>query len=138
MTNPKNGGMSASMSEERKGGFCGREEIRMSEELNPKYIFETKIPEGMKADPGKVANIKAVYLFKITGDDGGTWFVDLTGDAPVVGAGEKQANCTITCASADFVNIVSGKLNGQMAFMTGKLKIAGDMGLAMKLQKIIG
>ena len=92
----------------------------------------------MKADPGKVANIKAIYLFKITGDSGGVWYVDLTGPEPKIGAGEIQANCTITCTDADFVNIVTGKLNGQMAFMTGKLKIAGDMGLALKLQKILG
>jgi putative sterol carrier protein len=36
------------------------------------------------------------------------------------------------------MNIVSGKMNAQMAFMSGKLKIKGDMGLAMKLQKVIG
>ena len=36
------------------------------------------------------------------------------------------------------MNIVAGKMNPQMAFMSGKLKIKGDMGLAMKLQKVIG
>jgi len=49
-----------------------------------------------------------------------------------------NAKCTVTCAANDFMNIVSGKMNPQMAFMSGKLKIKGDMGLAMKLQKVIG
>jgi len=48
------------------------------------------------------------------------------------------AKCTVTAATGDFMNIVSGKMNPQMAFMSGKLKIKGDMGLAMKLQKVIG
>jgi len=51
---------------------------------------------------------------------------------------DRVAKCTVTCASGDFMNIVSGKMNPQMAFMSGKLKIKGDMGLAMKLQKVIG
>jgi putative sterol carrier protein len=40
--------------------------------------------------------------------------------------------------ASDFVDMINGKLNGQMAFMTGKLKVAGDMGLAMKLQTLLG
>jgi putative sterol carrier protein len=44
----------------------------------------------------------------------------------------------VTASSGDFMNIVGGKMNAQMAFMSGKLKIKGDMGLAMKLQKVIG
>jgi putative sterol carrier protein len=41
-------------------------------------------------------------------------------------------------AETDFLDLVSGKLNGQMAFLTGKLKVAGDMGLALKLGSFIG
>mgnify|MGYP001187422299 CR=1 FL=1 len=108
-------------------------------ELTTKAIFEEKIAGELKTNPDKVAGINAVYQFNVTGDNGGTYYVDLTGDAPAVGAGSADnANCTITVADSDFVNLVTGKLNGQMAFMTGKLKIAGDMGLAMKLQKILG
>lgn len=45
-------------------------------------------------------------------------------------------NITITMKESDYLDMVNGKLNGQMAFMTGKLKIAGDMGLALKLQNL--
>ncbi|MGH7836449.1 MAG: SCP2 sterol-binding domain-containing protein, partial [Candidatus Binataceae bacterium] len=45
-------------------------------------------------------------------------------------------NITISMAANDYLDMVNGKLNGQMAFMTGKLKIAGDMGLALKLQSL--
>jgi putative sterol carrier protein len=45
-------------------------------------------------------------------------------------------NITITMKESDYLNLVNGKLNGQTAFMTGKLKIAGDMGLALRLQSL--
>jgi putative sterol carrier protein len=45
--------------------------------------------------------------------------------------------CTVAATDADFLAIVNGKMNAQMAFMSGKLKIQGDMGLAMKLQQIL-
>jgi putative sterol carrier protein len=45
-------------------------------------------------------------------------------------------NITITMTESDYLDMINGKLNGQMAFMTGKLKIAGDMGLALKLQSL--
>jgi putative sterol carrier protein len=103
----------------------------------PTEIF-ADMKKKMETDPSGVAGINAIYQFNVTGDNGGSWYVDLTG-APSLAAGTKDgANCTITVAAQDFVDIASGKLNGQMAFMTGKLKIAGDMGLAMKLNKIIG
>lgn len=45
-------------------------------------------------------------------------------------------NITISMKESDYLDMINGKLNGQMAFMTGKLKIAGDMGLALKLQSL--
>ena len=45
-------------------------------------------------------------------------------------------NITLTMKESDYLDMINGKLNGQMAFMTGKLKIAGDMGLALKLQSL--
>jgi len=47
------------------------------------------------------------------------------------------ARCTVAMTDADFLAVVNGKLNPQMAFMTGKLRIQGDMALAMKLQQIL-
>ena len=106
-------------------------------DTTPANVFE-KMGERMKNEPEKMTGINAVYQFKVTGDDGGDWFADLTSDAPSVSQGEHEnPGCTITVAGQDLVDITTGKLSGQMAFMTGKLKIKGDMGLAMKLQKIL-
>ena len=105
----------------------------------PKSYFEEKIAKKLVDKPETSKAVNAVYEFNITGDGGGVWTVDLTKEPGTVTAGSSgAAKCTVTCASADFMNIVSGKMNAQMAFMSGKLKIKGDMGLAMKLQKVIG
>ncbi|MGB9600019.1 MAG: SCP2 sterol-binding domain-containing protein [Myxococcota bacterium] len=48
-----------------------------------------------------------------------------------------NAKCTITMNDADFISMVQGKMNSQVAFMSGKLKIQGDMGLALKLQNLL-
>jgi putative sterol carrier protein len=105
----------------------------------PKSFFEEKIAKKLVDKPETSDQVNSTYEFNITGDNGGVWTVDLTKKPGVVTAGSAgNAKCIVTCASENFMNIVTGKMNPQMAFMSGKLKIKGDMGLAMKLQKVIG
>jgi len=81
----------------------------------------------------------AVQPVDLTGDGGGKWYVDLTQSPGKVGSGSIDTpGVTITMTAADFTAGVNGKLNWQMAFMQGKLKIKGDMSLALKLQQILG
>jgi len=90
-------------------------------------------------DPEKVQGIDATYQWDINGDGGGKWWVKLSEGSVEIGEGEaSDPNITLTVEAQDWVDIVNGKLNGQMAFLTGKLKIQGDMSLAMKLQSITG
>lgn len=104
--------------------------------LTPKQIFEEKIGPRLAADPAKAKAVNAVYQFDITGDNGGTWTVDLTQPAVTAGSTGK-AQCTITVSSKDFVDIITEKLNAQMAFLQGRLKVAGDMSLALKLGTVL-
>ena len=61
----------------------------------------------------------------------------ITNEAIDVQSGKHdKPNITLTMKEGDYLDMINGKLNGQMAFMTGKLKIAGDMGLALKLQSL--
>jgi putative sterol carrier protein len=112
----------------------------MADEITPKSYFEEKIPDRLKTNPNVAKEINAIYEFVINGANGGTWTVDLTApDGGKVTSGSTgNAKCTITVADNDFVGIITKKTNAQMAFMSGKLKIKGDMGLAMKLQKLLG
>jgi putative sterol carrier protein len=102
-------------------------------------FFEEKLSKGLTEDPSRASSIGAVYQFNITGDDGGSWTVDLTKTEDWISAGEADnAECTITMTSEDFLDMITGKLAGPQAFMQGKLKIAGNMALAMKLSNILG
>ncbi|WP_242342738.1 SCP2 sterol-binding domain-containing protein [Anaeromyxobacter terrae] len=103
-----------------------------------KDVFERHIPGRFQAKPDVVQKISAVYQFNISGPGGGVWTVDCTTPGGRIAEGHApNAKCTVAATDADFLNIVNGKLNAQMAFMSGKLKIQGDMGLAMKLQQIL-
>ena len=105
-------------------------------------IFEVHFPDRIKDKQDLANEVDAIYQFNLDGegDDEGKWHVDMTaGGTPNVKEGEAaDAKVTITMAGTDFVAMVTGEQNAQMLFMTGKLKVAGDMGLALKLQKIIG
>lgn len=64
-------------------------------------------------------------------------FIDGTGDSNVVTSEDGEADCVISCSGETFQALKSGDLNPMMAVMGGKVKIKGDMGLAMKLQSLI-
>jgi len=103
-----------------------------------KDVFEKHMLERLRNKPDVVAKIASVYQFDISGPGGGEWSVDCTTPGGAVSAGRRnEATCTVRCTDADFLNIVNGELNALKAFMSGKLKIQGDMGLAMKLQQIL-
>jgi putative sterol carrier protein len=103
-----------------------------------KDLFERHLPERLRNKPDVLSKINSVYQFNISGPDGGSWSVDCTKPGGEVASGQKEgAKCTVSATDADFLNIVNGRLNAQMAFMSGKIRIQGDMGLAMKLQQIL-
>lgn len=90
----------------------------------------------LNARPEKIAGMNCVYRFRVAGS---AWSVKFAEGTASVDEGEADsADCTVTMAESDFLDLISGKLNGQMAFLTGKLKVAGDMGLALKLGAFLG
>ncbi|XP_054021290.1 sterol carrier protein 2 [Dryobates pubescens] len=87
-----------------------------------------------------VKKIGGIFAFKIKDGPGGkeaTWVVDVkNGKGSVAANSDKKADCTITMADADLLALMTGKMNPQTAFFQGKLKISGNMGMAMKLQNL--
>ncbi len=69
--------------------------------------------------------------------DQGVVHIDGNQTPPAISNDDKAADCTIKMDFGDFADLIGGKLDGMTAFMTGKLKIEGDMGVAMKLQSIL-
>uniref|UniRef100_A0A8C4R1W2 Hydroxysteroid dehydrogenase-like protein 2 n=1 Tax=Eptatretus burgeri TaxID=7764 RepID=A0A8C4R1W2_EPTBU len=87
-----------------------------------------------------VQNTRGLYQFELTGSHPGTWFLDLKNGAGSTGCGSAPSSPDVHMflSSEDFVKMFTGHLKPTMAFMTGKLKIKGDMGLALKLEKLMG
>ena len=78
-----------------------------------------------------------VYQFDITGEGGAKYHAAITdGELSVIEGQHEDPSITITMTAQDYIDLSTDKLNGQMAFMTGKLKIKGDLSLAMKMPKI--
>ena len=88
-----------------------------------------------RADSAKTAGMTNSYVFDIEGV--GQWKVDVDdGKVTVTEGGGEGADATIQATEEVFQKIVAGEQNPTSAYMTGKLKIKGDMGAAMKLQKL--
>src|SRR5882672_6520247 len=83
-------------------------------------------------DPSKIAGVNTSYLFDI--DGAGQWTVNVTDAGIEVAEGAGDADCTIEASEETFLRIANGEQNPTSAYMTGKLKVKGDMGAAMKLQ----
>jgi putative sterol carrier protein len=98
----------------------------------------SEINSRIAADPSKVAGMNAIYAFDLGGEQPGQYHISLKDGTADVGEGAPEnPNITITMKSEDFIDLATGKLDGTMAFMSGKIKIKGDMGLAMKLQSVL-
>jgi putative sterol carrier protein len=87
-----------------------------------------------RADEGKLAGMSNSYVFDIEGE--GQWLVTVADGKVDVAEGGGDADATIATSSETFDKIVAGEQNPTTAYMTGKLKIKGDLGAAMKLQKL--
>jgi putative sterol carrier protein len=99
--------------------------------MNAKEFFEGL--EG-RVDESKTAGMNNSYLFDIEG--AGKWTVRVDDGKVSVSEGGEDADAVISASEETFEKIASGEQNPTSAYMTGKLKVKGDMGAAMKLQKL--
>ena len=101
-------------------------------------VFQ-EINTGVQAKPELAKKANAVFQFDVKNSAGKveSWtlnFKTTEKDAMVVNGKASKADITISLADDDFVALASGKLNGQKAFMQGKLKVKGNMMLATKVR----
>jgi putative sterol carrier protein len=105
----------------------------MSEEQTVRDFFEA-LPSRVSTE--RTAGVSNSYVFEIT--DAGTWFVAVADDRVTVSEGEHDADVRISMSAATFRKLVTREQNPMRAFMTGKIKVTGDMGAATKLQRLFG
>ncbi|HEY1455222.1 MAG TPA: SCP2 sterol-binding domain-containing protein [Candidatus Dormibacteraeota bacterium] len=108
----------------------------MSEvQLTPDQIVEA-LPKYFV--PEKAGTTKATIQFDLSGQEAGKWWVKIHDGVAESGKGDpgETPNLTLLADSSDWVKIMTAQLDPTAAFMQGKLKIKGDMGLAIKMQSL--
>jgi len=101
---------------------------------NVQEVFERM----SNVDPAKIQGVNGVVLWDLSGEGGGKWTATLADGEATLEEGETASpNVTLAMDAQDFVAMSSGELNAVSAFMQGKIKISGDMSLAMRLQSIL-
>lgn len=89
-------------------------------------------------DPETARGVKAVIQYRISGPRGGSFHALVSdGRIEVHEGAHPSPDLTLTMSDEDCVEIATGKLSDQMAFMSGRLRIAGDMGLAVRMPSLL-
>ncbi len=99
-------------------------------------LFE-RMPSQFQAD--KAGDMNAVILFDLSGEGGGQWSVAIADGACDVQVGAADSpKATVRMDAGDYKDMITGKLNPMMAFMSGKVKVEGDLNTVMKFQQLFG
>lgn len=100
-----------------------------------KDLFNQFLPLGILAYPERIREINGVFLFRITGEGGGEWQLDCCGTPPKVHSGEaiEGSGVTIELSHEDFQKLMTDHNYGMDLYLSGRLKITGDMAQAVRL-----
>lgn len=88
----------------------------------------------------RVRHTGAIYAFDVAGADGGRFYIDLKNGSGSVGSGDPpgaKPDVVVSMSDTDCAAVFSGKLSTMSAFLTGRIKIKGNMALAMRLEKLL-
>jgi hypothetical protein len=99
-------------------------------------IFE-RVERKLKEKPDDFTEIGAVYKFVIEGPEGGTWIIDLRKETLGVREADEDAECTVEILDDNFVDLFTGKLPPESALLSGKIKLTGNVLLALRFAELL-
>ena len=103
----------------------------------PRDFFEGIVPQSLDAI-GRCLPEDVVVAFHIEGEDGGHWELQSAGTGSTLGpVGSGQKDCEVWCNSQIFMRLVRGTMRSSRAFLSGQLRIAGDVGLVLALEGVL-
>lgn len=113
-----------------------RRALRDAPDVRPAHIF-AGMPYVFR--PERAGGVRATYLFEITGEDGGSWTVRIADGRCEVSEGTTERyDALIGCDARTFLDLVFATVRPGEAFVDGKLRVAGDLALAMRFSKVMG
>lgn len=96
-----------------------------------------KLRTSLEGKKEQVAGLSGSFQFHLTGEGGGSFYAEAKdGKVEILEGTHPSPKVTVSMAVEDMGALLEGKLNPMAAFMQGKLKVQGDMGLALKLQNL--
>jgi putative sterol carrier protein len=113
--------------------FGAASAVAVAERLDstPQQVFDA-MRGSFQANKAK--GVRARYQWELSGPQGGQWWIDVSDGKYKMGKGKiSNPNVTFVARDQDWVAVSNGKMGGTWAYMTGRLKIRGDQGLARKL-----
>ena len=100
----------------------------------PEEFFVKVLPVRFK--PDKAAGVDVTVQINITGPNGGDWIVTIKNQKLEVKEGTHPSpTLTLKMAEKDYLDLINGEISGERAFLTGKLKFKGNIGLALRLRE---
>jgi putative sterol carrier protein len=106
--------------------------------MTTKDIIEVKIAKRLEERVADAKEIGAVIAIELTGEGAGRWVIDCTKEPAIVKQDTSTvAQMTIIMEGPDLIKMVEGEISPQMAFLTGKVKVDGNLGLAIKLGQLL-
>lgn len=88
-------------------------------------------------NPSAAGNTNKTFQWNVTGEEAGKYALKVVdGTCTLIAGGVEKPDVAFTVADKDWLAIAEGKLDAMSAFSTGKLKLSGDMMLAMKIQQL--
>jgi putative sterol carrier protein len=106
----------------------------MARAVSIQEVFDA-MPGRFQAD--KAGDLKAVIQFDLDGNGGGQYYVTIADRTCSVAEGlAPNPSLTFIASAADYLGVINGDVNPMQAFMQGKVKIKGDMSIALKMQAL--
>jgi len=105
----------------------------------PEFASAAEALEALSAsaDPQKLAGVDAAVLFDLSGEGGGQWTLTVAdGQLSITEGATASPQVTLKMSADDFVALTKGSLSPVAAFMQGRIKVDGDMAVAMRLQSL--
>lgn len=108
--------------------------------MNTLTVKETlnQLAEKMNNAPEGIKGVNTTYQFELTGEEEGLYQVIIKNEqVEIMEEVKEEANCTLNLSAANLLKLIEGNMNPTVAYMSGKLKIKGELALALKLQSIL-